>query len=72
MSAYRLQIVFEDGSAARFHHGAKSEEGDLLAACVNRIVAKGVGVFRTEAQVQSAIEEGLREVFQALKQGVRP
>jgi hypothetical protein len=72
MSDYRLQIVFADGSKVRLRPGRQDEEGDLITACVNRIVSKGVGVFRTEASVKQAIEEGLREVFLDLKRGVRP
>ncbi len=71
MSEFRLQIVYEDGTAARFQPGTKSEEGDLIRACADRIVGKGVGLFTTEAQVRAAIETGMREVFYDLKANIR-
>lgn len=72
MSSYRLQIVREDGVAVRFRPGARSEEGDLIGAVTARIVAKGVGFGKTEAQVKDAIRSGFDEVFTGLKRNVEP
>ena len=69
---YRLQIVREDGHAVKFRPGTRSEEGDFVAAVTDRIVAKGVGVFRTEAKVRAAIQAGFTEVFDNLKRNVEP
>jgi hypothetical protein len=69
---YRLQIVREDGELVKFRPGTRGEEGDFVAAATARIVAKGVGLGRTEAQVKRAIAEGFSEVFAELKQNVLP
>lgn len=42
-------------------------ERDLIQACTDAIVAKGVGVFRTEAQVRTAIDAGITEALRDLK-----
>ncbi len=41
----------------------RAADGDLTEAAVRAIVAKGVGVFRTEAHVAEDIRAGLAEVF---------
>lgn len=38
---------------------------DGLQACVEAIVAKGVGYFKSEAQVEQAIRDGLSETLDA-------
>ena len=72
MSEYRLQIVREDGAAVTFRPGTRSEEGDFVGAVTARIVAKGVGLMKTEAQVKEAIRAGFTEVFADLKRNVQP
>jgi hypothetical protein len=57
-SKFRIRIEnVETGEAALLHPGAQGER-DLVAA----IVAKGVGVFRTQAKVEAAIREVLLEL----------
>lgn len=68
---YRLTITREDGDAVRFRPGTRSEEGDFVGAVTQRIVAKGVGFGKTEAQVVEAIRAGFTEVFDNLKQNVQ-
>ena len=76
MTLYWLQIVDKDGVVAKLPGGG-SLERDLIAevtqrivkaqvpmdveATVARIVAKGVGFLKTEAQVAAAIRSGLAE-----------
>ena len=70
---YLLQIVYPDGTVLRGAPGrANPFERDLVTACKTAIVARGVGVGRTEAQVARAIEEGIIEALHALKTSVRP
>ena len=61
-----LQIIHDDGTVLRLKAGGKLE-ADLIASCTTAIVAKGVGLFRTEARVKQAIASGLKEAIQALK-----
>ena len=72
MSEYRLQIVATDGRVVRFRPGWQSEEGDLIRACTEAIVAQGIGRWKTESQRVAAVETGLRTVFHRLKSGVVP
>ena len=70
---FLLQIVYPDGTVLRGAPGrANPFEMDLVAACKKAIVARGVGVGRTEAQVARAIEDGIIEAIQDLKNRVRP
>ena len=63
---FYLQIAdARTGEIARFQE--RSLEVDFLDAAVSAILAKGVGVFRTQAQVEAAIREGLDETIYALK-----
>jgi hypothetical protein len=66
MTRFWLQVVDRDGVVVKMPFGAPMER-DLIRACTEAIVAKGVGVFRTEAQVKSAIEAGITETVRALK-----
>ena len=61
-----LQIIHDDGRVLTLKAGGKLE-ADLVATCTAAVVAKGVGVFRTEAHVKQAIASGLKEAIQALK-----
>jgi hypothetical protein len=70
---FLLQIVYPDGTVLRGAPGrANPYERDLIAACKKAILAKGVGIGRTEAQVARAIEEGMTEAILELKRQVRP
>lgn len=70
-SAYRLCVVKANGDPVFFHPGSQGER-DLIEAATEAIVAKGVGVFRTEVQVRQAIRDGLIETLKALKSEVQP
>jgi len=70
-SLYRLQIVRADGSRVRWRPGGL-EELDFIAACVDCICAKGVGFLKTEATVKRAIQEGIEETLNSLKERVDP
>jgi hypothetical protein len=72
VSKYRIRI--EDvlnGRIALLVPGAKGER-DLVEDLVTSIVAKGVGVFKTQAQVEAAIRAGVAETLLSLKTEVRP
>ena len=45
---------------------------EVIAACQAAIVARGVGLFRTEAHVRGDIEAGLRDVFGRVVAGTLP
>jgi hypothetical protein len=66
MTRFWLQVADRDGVVWKTPFGAPMER-DLIQAMTAAIVAKGVGVFRTEAQVRRAIEQGMTETVQALK-----
>lgn len=71
MSRFRVSIHDTvTGAAAHLVPGGQGER-DLVAAATKAIVAKGVGMFRTEAQVKAAIEEGLQDVLRDLKSEVK-
>jgi len=70
-SVYRLQIVRPDGSRVRWRPGGV-EELNFIAACSERICAKGVGFLKTEATVKRAIQEGIEEALNSLKERIDP
>lgn len=63
---YKLQLVYPDGVALTFEAGSRFER-NFIEACSDAIVAQGVGVFRTEAQVKKAIESGIASALLGLK-----
>lgn len=64
---YMLQIVdAQGGRVAKFPSGGAVEK-ELIGSCTEAIVAKGVGMFRTEATVRAAIAEGIEETIHDLK-----
>lgn len=67
MVLFWLQIVDVNGKVVTLPDAGGKLERDLIAACTNAIVSKGVGVFKTEAQVRKAIEDGITETFTDLK-----
>ena len=69
---FLLQIVDADAPHAvvRLPAGGALER-DLVEACTAAIVAKGVGVLKTEAHVREAIRSGLTEALTALKRETR-
>lgn len=69
---FLLQITYPDGSVVQGAPGiANPFERDLIALCKAAIVGKGVGMFRTEAQVALAIEQGMQEGLMELKRTAR-
>ena len=65
-ASFKLQIVYPDGSPLTFEAGGRFER-DLVDSCVNVIMKKGVGFFKTEKKVRAAIEEGIKEAIFDLK-----
>ncbi len=70
MVMFKLQLVYPDGETIRFNGGGQFEM-DLVEACTQAIVKRGVGVFRTEAHVRQAITEGIEEAVRGLKASSR-
>lgn len=65
---YKLKIIrISDGAVVQLTGGGTLEV-DLIQACTDQIVAKGVGFLKTRAHVESAIATGIHEVFDKLKQ----
>ena len=72
MSEFRLQIVYEDGAMLRGEPGRGGAfEIDLRGAIRSAILSRGVGLFRSEASVSKAIEEGIEEALMGLKSRAR-
>lgn len=63
---FLLQIVDQQGRVVRLPGGGALER-DLIAACTESIVARGVGFGRSEAHVRQAIRDGMTEAIRALK-----
>jgi hypothetical protein len=72
--ASRFRIRIEDTSTGREANLVPGGQGerDLIESCVAAIARRGVGVLRTEAQVQAAIREGIAETLYLLKSEVLP
>lgn len=68
MTVFWLQVVDQNGVVAKskFDMGGRIER-DLIQACTDAIVKKGVGLFKTEAQVKQAIRDGITEAIRELK-----
>lgn len=64
--SFFLQIVDKDGHIVTMPGGGRLE-ANLIEACTAAIVSKGVGFFKTEAQVKLAISKGLQEAISNLK-----
>ena len=65
---FLVQIVeVEPPHAVVRFHGGSPLERDFINACTEAIVAKGVGLLRTEAQVKVAIHDGITETIRTLK-----
>ena len=68
---FLLQVVdAETGDVAKFRAGGPLE-AKLLTDCADAIVARGVGLFRTEAHVRQDILDGMRDVLSVLKKEAR-
>lgn len=70
-SQFVIRVERADGESVELIPGGHGER-DFIAACTAAIVAKGVGVFRTEAQVKAAILGGIHDAFLAVKAEVVP
>lgn len=70
MPVFLLAIVKPDGSQVTLPGGGPLER-ELIESCVRAIVSRGVGVFRTEAQVERAVRAGIEDVVTGLKQETR-
>lgn len=72
-SQFWLQIVSKDAPSVVLQiEPGRQAERDFVADVVTRAVAKGVGLFRTEAQVETAIREAIQESIFDLKQQITP
>ena len=67
-----MQIVDKrTGDIVQFEPGL-SVEVNFIDDCVTRVLAKGVGIGRTQAHVAQDIRNGVEEAIHALKLKVRP
>lgn len=67
-----MQIVeARTGKVVEFEPGL-SVEINFIDDCVSRILAKGVGVLRTQAHVADDIRAGIEEAIHSLKVKVKP
>lgn len=71
MSNYRVTITHIDGAKVNLAPGSP-EETDFIDAIVKLTVAKGLGVFKTEAQIKKNLTEATREVILKMKRAVQP
>jgi hypothetical protein len=68
MPKFLLQIVDSQDRRRAVTLPAGGElERELIKSCTEAIVQKGVGMFRTEAHVRTAIRDGLTETIRDLK-----
>lgn len=70
-SKFRISITRLDGDPVHLVPGGHGER-DLIAAILDAAIAKGVGLFRTEAHVRADLEAAVEEVLTNLKSEVRP
>jgi hypothetical protein len=70
-SPFRICITRADDEPVYLRPGSSGER-DLVLTIRNHIMAKGVGFFRTAAQVETAVREGVAEALYALKAEVQP
>lgn len=63
---FRLQLVYADGTSLLFDGGSAFER-DLIRVCREAIMARGVGVLKTEKHVAQAITEGMTAAIMDLK-----
>lgn len=61
-----LQLADSAGIVAQYRAGGQAEL-DLIDACTAAIVARGVGLIRTERHVAQDIRDGIAEVIARLK-----
>lgn len=67
-----MQIVdTKTSEVVEFEPGLKVEL-DFVTDCVTRIVTKGVGLFKTQAHVETDVRKGIEEAIFALKSKVKP
>lgn len=50
----------------------RAVETDFIKDCVDRILAKGVGLLRSQSHVEEDIKAGIEEAIFALKLKVKP
>lgn len=71
MEMFKLQLVFPDGSKLPFSAGGQFER-DLVESIKKAVIAKGVGLWKSEAHVAQDIEDGIKEVLLNLKRETLP
>lgn len=70
-SEYVIQIVHAPtGQVARSWAPGLEVEKQFVEELVNRVKAKGVGVFRTEAHVLADLKLAIKELLRELKEDV--
>jgi len=67
MPTLLMQIIWPDGTVARFPAGGAFEK-ELVADISARLAAKKLGVFTTQAQVRDRVREAMFESFAELKE----
>ena len=69
---FRLQIIDRDGHVVvNPFTGGGPMERELVTRCVEEVVARGVGLFRTEAHVAQDVRDGVQAAIQGLKDDTR-
>ena len=71
-SDYRLQVVDSDGRLASSWEPGSQAERDFIAAIVEAVKARPVGVLATRTAVAAEVETALRDYLHQLKSTVRP
>lgn len=67
MPRFLIQIVDGETGQVVVLPGGGRVERDLIVACTDAAVARGVGFLRTEAHVRWAIDGGITDAVRALK-----
>jgi hypothetical protein len=67
---FRLCLQYADGSSLPIRAGGPAEQ-DFVILCKAHILKHGVGLLKTEAQVATAIEQGLKDALMDVKRDSR-
>jgi hypothetical protein len=71
-SRYLMQIVDRQTEEVVSFEPGQRVETNFVDDCVNRTMAKGVGVGRSSAHVERDMRDGIEEAIHDLKSKVRP
>ena len=72
MSQYRIQVIDADGNVAHSWVPGSVVEQEIVSTVTKKIMERGVGFWRTEANVRDKVEQSLLSYLHDLKARVKP